>query len=93
MQPPKAFLRHSWNRIDLLSVVSYWVDFGLTCAGQVIVGESQRILEFKMLSALILLRLLNITNSNRVILQSLKKAGPLLVTVATFILFFFVVFA
>ena len=29
-----AFLRHSWNRIDLLAVVSYWIDLVLTFAGE-----------------------------------------------------------
>ncbi|KAI9323588.1 Ion transport protein-domain-containing protein [Dichotomocladium elegans] len=91
--PPKAYLRHSWNRIDLLSVVCYWIDFGLTSAGQVIDGDTKRILVFKALSALILLRLLLVTNGNRVILHSLKKAGPLLVTVTTFVLFFFMILA
>ncbi|KAI8139587.1 Ion transport protein-domain-containing protein [Fennellomyces sp. T-0311] len=92
-QPPLAFMRHSWNRMDLLSVVCYWVDLGLTCAGEVIVDDTRRILVFKALSTLILLRLLLITNGNRIILQSLKKAGPLLVTVTTFVLFFFVILA
>ncbi|KAI9498171.1 Ion transport protein-domain-containing protein [Zychaea mexicana] len=78
--PPLAFMRHSWNRMDLISVVCYYVDLGLTSAGEVLVEDTRRILVFKALSTLILLRLLLITNGNRIILQSLKKAGPLLVT-------------
>ncbi|KAF7724875.1 calcium channel protein [Apophysomyces ossiformis] len=61
-QFPLAFLRHSWNRVDLISVVSYWIDFALLCTGQAIIGETRRIMVFKMMSAIILLRLLNITN-------------------------------
>ncbi|KAG2223817.1 hypothetical protein INT45_001951 [Circinella minor] len=91
--PPLAFMRHSWNRMDLISVVCYYADLGLTSAGQILIDDTRRILVFKALSTLILLRLLLITNGNRIILQSLKKAGPLLVTVATFVLFFFVILA
>jgi hypothetical protein len=92
-QLPRAFLRHSWNRIDFVSVIAYWVDFALLLSYQEIVGETRRILVFKMLSALILLRLLNVTDGSKVILNSLKKAAPLLVNVLFFVLFFFVIFA
>jgi hypothetical protein len=89
-----AYLRHSWNRIDFVSIVSYWVDFALIYTQQEIIDDiGRRILVFKMLSALILLRLLNLTDGNRVILNSLKKAAPLLVNVLFFVLFFFVIFA
>src|ERR1700681_4048736 len=69
---PNAYLRHSWNRVDFLSVIGYWVDLLLLLAHQEIVGGHQRILVFKMLSSLRLLRLLNITNGNKIILNSLK---------------------
>lgn len=88
-----AFLRHSWNRVDIVSIVSYWIDLALLLTQQEIIGEDRRILVFKMLSALILLRLLNLTDGSRVILNSLKKAAPLLVNVLFFVLFFFVIFA
>lgn len=89
-----AFLRHSWSRVDFISVVAYWVDLILLLTQQEILEEEgRRILVFKMLSALILLRLLNLTDGSRVILNSLKKAAPLLVNVLFFVLFFFVIFA
>lgn len=89
-----AFLRHSWNRIDFVSIIAYWVDFVLLLKQQEIDDDiGRRLLVFKMLSALILLRLLNLTDGNRVILNSLKKAAPLLVNVLYFVLFFFVIFA
>jgi hypothetical protein len=89
-----AYLRHSWNRIDFVSIIAYWIDFALIMTQQEIIDDiERRILVFKMLSALILLRLLNITDGNRVILNSLKKAAPLLVNVLFFVLFFFVIFA
>ncbi|KAI8331328.1 Ion transport protein-domain-containing protein [Chlamydoabsidia padenii] len=89
----KPFLRHSWNRVDFVSVVSYWVHFALLITNQEIVGDSKRITVFKMMSAIILMRLLNITKGNTVILHSLKKAAPLLVNVTFFVLFFFIIFA
>lgn len=89
-----AFLRHSWNRVDFVSIVSYWVDLILLFTHQEIIDdEGRRILVFKMLSSIILLRLLNLTDGSKVILNSLKKAAPLLVNVLFFVLFFFVVFA
>jgi Ion transport protein len=92
IKPPNAYLRHSWNRVDFLSVIGYWVDLILLLSHQEIVGDSQRILVFKMLSAIRLLRLLNITNGNKIILHSLKKSAPLLVNVMFFVCFFFVIF-
>lgn len=89
-----AYLRHSWNRIDFVSILSYWIDFALIYTQQEIIEDiGRRVMVFKMLSALILLRLLNLTDGNRVILNSLKKAAPLLVNVLFFVLFFFVIFA
>ncbi|OBZ90459.1 Calcium-channel protein cch1 [Choanephora cucurbitarum] len=88
-----AFFRHSWNRVDFVAVISYWIDLALLCMQEEIISDTRRILVFKMLSALILLRLLNLTDGNRVILNSLKKAAPLLVNVLFFVLFFFVISA
>ncbi|KAI9485974.1 MAG: Ion transport protein-domain-containing protein [Benjaminiella poitrasii] len=88
-----AYLRHSWNRIDFVSIIAYWIDLSLLITHQEIIDDYRRILVFKMLSALILLRLLNLTDGSRVILNSLKKAAPLLVNVLFFVLFFFVIFA
>lgn len=89
-----AFLRHSWNRVDFVSILSYWIDLALLLTHQEIIEEEgRRLLVFRMLSAVILLRLLNLTDGSKVILNSLKKAAPLLVNVLFFVLFFFVVFA
>lgn len=86
----RAFLRHSFNRLDFLAVISYWISFGLQ-----VVGYSSRhnIYIFQMLSCLRLLRLLGITDGTSVILRSLKKAAPLLVHVAFLIGFFWLLFA
>ncbi|BDD54689.1 hypothetical protein MAP00_000287 [Monascus purpureus] len=83
----RAFLRHSFNRLDFVAVVSFWVYFCLSLKGV----EVHRL--FRMLSCLRILRLLSVTNGTSVILQSLKKAAPLLVHVAFLISFFWLIFA
>ncbi|CAG8569817.1 3141_t:CDS:10 [Ambispora leptoticha] len=82
-----AFLRHTFNRIDLLAVVSFWIDFGLSFSGV------QHFYLFKALGAFRSLRLLSLTSGSSTILQSLKKSLPLLVNVAFFVLFFFNLFS
>ncbi|KAG1501400.1 hypothetical protein G6F47_004900 [Rhizopus delemar] len=71
---PRAYFRHSWDRIDFVSIVSYWVDFGLLVTNQEFVEDEGR-------------------HGGKVILNSLKKAAPLLVNVLFFVFFFFVIFA
>lgn len=88
----KAFLRHSWNRVDFISIMAFWIDFALVYTDQAF-SDTKRITVFRMLSTIILMRLLNITKGNAIILHSLKKAAPLLVNVTFFVLFFFIIFA
>ncbi|CAO3642477.1 unnamed protein product [Cunninghamella blakesleeana] len=88
----KAFLRHSWNRVDFISILAFWIDFALVYTNQAF-SDTKRITVFRMLSTIILMRLLNITKGNAIILHSLKKAAPLLVNVTFFVLFFFIIFA
>jgi hypothetical protein len=80
------FLRHTFNRIDFIAVICYWIDFSLMVAGV------ENIYFFKTIAAMRTLRLLNITAGSSTILQSLKKSAPLLVNIALFIAFFFVIF-
>ena len=86
----RAFLRHSFNRLDFLAVCSYWMFLFLVVTN---VEQSYHIWVFQMLSCLRILRLLNLTNGTSVILRSLKKAAPLLVNVAFLISFFMLLFA
>ncbi|KAF3480166.1 calcium-channel protein [Arthroderma uncinatum] len=86
----RAFLRHSFNRLDFLAVVSYWIAFSLSVLS---IDSTHHIFIFKMLSSLRILRLLALTSGTTVILRSLKKAAPLLVNVAVFIGFFWLLFA
>jgi len=59
----RAFLRHSFNRIDILAVVSFWISFGLSVAAP---QDPQYIFVFRMLSALRILRLLSLTSGTSV---------------------------
>ncbi|KAF2842438.1 calcium channel-like protein subunit Cch1 [Patellaria atrata CBS 101060] len=86
----RAFLRHSFNRLDFLAVVSFWISFCISVFG---VEHSRHAYVFRMLSCLRILRLLSLTSGTTVILRSLKKAAPLLVNVAFLISFFWLLFA
>lgn len=60
-----AYLRHSWNRVDFVAVVSFWIMFTLSITGQ----ESKpnaHIYIFRALSVLRLSRLLAITSGTTV---------------------------
>ncbi|GAA5943198.1 hypothetical protein JCM10213_006241 [Rhodosporidiobolus nylandii] len=86
----QAFLRHSWARIDLVAVLSFWISFGLALKG----WESERNLwVFRALSVMRATRLLAVTAGTQTILQSLKKAAPLLVDVGGFVAFAMVLFS
>lgn len=59
----RAFLRHSFNRLDFVAVVSYWIAFALGFSGM----ESRyHLYVFKMLSCLRILRLLALTHGTAV---------------------------
>ncbi len=61
----RAFLRHSFNRLDFLAVVSFWISFVL----EILQIEQQRHLYlFRMLSCLRILRLLGLTSGTSVCL-------------------------
>lgn len=86
----RAFLRHSFNRLDFVAVVSFWISFVLTLGHY---ETLYHIYIFRMLSCLRILRLLGLTTGTSIILRSLKKAAPLLVNVAFLIGFFWLLFA
>ncbi|WBW72677.1 plasma membrane calcium ion import channel Cch1 [Schizosaccharomyces osmophilus] len=80
-----SYMRHSWNRIDFVSIISIWVmlfsnDYGIYGL-------------FAMLSSFRLTRLLNVTRRTESILRSLKDSSSLLVHVVSFVGFFGVLMA
>lgn len=86
----RAFLRHGFNRLDFIAVVSFWISFILSVTG---LESRHHIYVFRMLSCLRIIRLLALTKGNLIILRSLKKAAPLLVRVSFLMGFFWLLFA
>lgn len=86
----RAFLRHSYNRLDFVAVVAYWISFGMQIGGY---EKGRHVYVFNMLSGLRILRLLGLTSGTSIILRSLKRAAPLLLNVAFLISFFWLLFA
>ncbi|KAI1094152.1 Ion transport protein-domain-containing protein [Rostrohypoxylon terebratum] len=86
----RAFLRHGFNRLDFIAVVSFWIAFVLSITG---IEMHKHLFIFRMLSCLRIVRLLALTNGTAIILRSLKKAAPLLVRVSFLIGFFWLLFA
>ncbi|KAI1107697.1 Ion transport protein-domain-containing protein [Jackrogersella minutella] len=86
----RAFLRHGFNRLDFIAVVSFWIAFVLSITG---IEMEKHLFIFRMLSCLRIVRLLALTNGTAIILRSLKKAAPLLVRVSFLIGFFWLLFA
>lgn len=86
----RAFLRHSFNRLDFVAVASFWISFVLGAAG----AEYQhQVYVFRMMSCLRIIRLLGITSGTSVILRSLKRAAPTLLNIAFLIGFFWLLFS
>jgi hypothetical protein len=59
----RAFLRHSFNRLDFVAVVSFWITFVLSNTG---LQSSYHLYVFRMLSCLRVLRLLALTHGTAV---------------------------
>jgi hypothetical protein len=85
----RAYLRHSFNRLDFVAVVSFWISFSLNMTN---IEWGHRLYVFKMMSCLRILRLLNITSGTSVILRSLKRAAPSLLNIGILIGFFWLLF-
>lgn len=81
----RAYLRSSWNRIQFLAIISYWISLLLEIHR---VDINNDFFLFKLLSSLPILHLLNLTPGTSSVLHSLKSAAPLLVNICIFIGFF-----
>ena len=88
----RPYLRHSWHRIDVIAVFAFWITFFLALAGQE-ATEDRHLYIFRALSVLRAGRLLVVTSGTTTILHSLKRAGPLLITVSFFLIFAFALFS
>ena len=68
----RAYLHHSFNRLDFLAVISYWISFGLSLSQ---IDSNQRVWVFEMLSCLRILGLLNLTTGTSVRIPSAGVFG------------------
>lgn len=59
----RAFLRHSFNRLDFIAVISFWISFVMGLSG---IENSRHTYVFRMLSCLRILRLLLLTSGTTV---------------------------
>jgi hypothetical protein len=87
-------LRNLYNILDLLSIAAYWINFIMMLAK----APQSRLRQFlAMLSALRILRLLRITTGTEsetmIIFEALNESGAKLGKVASFICFFWLLFA
>ena len=84
--PHSAFLRNSFNRLDFVVIICYWIDFTLVSS------NITTITVFASIATLRPIRLLALTKGLSTILESLRVSAPLLVDVLIFLLFFFMLF-
>ena len=64
----RAFLRHGFNRLDFVAVVSFWIAFSLGISG---LEDNYHLYIFRMLSCLRILRLLALSHGTAVRIGSL----------------------
>ncbi|WFD06570.1 calcium channel protein [Malassezia vespertilionis] len=88
----RAYLRHSWQRVDIISIISYWIALSLQISHTQTM-PNRHIYLFRALSVLRCARLMMVPDGTATILLSLKRVAPLLFRVAYFMLFFVLLFA
>ncbi len=71
----RAFLRHSFNRLDFLAVVSFWISFVLSTLH---IASQSHIYVFQMLSCLRILRLLSLTSGTTVCIPMTLAHVPII---------------
>ncbi|KAK7206290.1 Ion transport protein-domain-containing protein [Myxozyma melibiosi] len=86
-----AYLRSSWNRVDFIAVVCYWIYLLLAIINSPHTHSATHI--FRALSSIQLLNWLKVTEGTREVLQSIKRAAPLLQNVTAFIAVFLALLA
>jgi hypothetical protein len=87
---PRAYLRSSWNRVDFVSSVCFWINFFLGINRS---NVTYHISLFRALDCLRILRLTTMTERIGLILKSIKVGAPQLTDVALFFAYFWTLFA
>lgn len=84
-----AYLRTDWNRIDFVSIISFWIAFFLSLNYK----DIQKVQLFRSLMCFRILRLLNVSRGSRRILRGLKEATVQSKEVFIFLIFFWIFFS
>ncbi|AMD18651.1 HBL251Cp [Eremothecium sinecaudum] len=87
---PRAFARNSWNRLNLVSTVAFWISFVLSLYDDDI---HKSIPIFKTLAVFRVLRLADTDSGFSSVLKGIKYGLPQLGNVACMLLYFWVMFA
>ncbi|QPG73759.1 hypothetical protein FOA43_001073 [Brettanomyces nanus] len=90
LMAPRAYLRADWNKIDFISIVSFWISFALSMSE---VDIKYRCTVFRSLMCLKILRLFNITHGTRMCLKGIRAAGAQCKEVTLFLVCFWILFA
>ncbi|SCU86751.1 LAFA_0E02850g1_1 [Lachancea sp. 'fantastica'] len=85
----RAYARSSWNRVELVSTISFWISLFLSIGNY---DEKHGIRIFKALAALRILKLAKEEGSQTRILNSLKFGLPQLINVCFMLLYFWTLF-
>ncbi|KAH3664423.1 hypothetical protein WICMUC_005808 [Wickerhamomyces mucosus] len=87
---PRAYLRTTWNRLDFVSTISFWINFVIS-----IVPATQKdpVSLFRALECLRIMRMINISDGIGLILKSIKNGGSQLNDVFLFLLYFWVLYS
>lgn len=85
----RAYLRSNWQRLDFVSVVSFWISLLLSIDHY---DAKHHFMIFRALSCLRILRLCNLTTGTNIILRACESAIPQLVDVSIVIACFWVIF-
>lgn len=86
----RAYVRNSWHRVDLVSIITFWISMLLSINRY---DVNENIMIFRALSCLRILRLCNLTTGTSMILKALKLAVPQLIDVSIFMGCFGIFFA
>ena len=84
-----AYLRTDWNRVDFVSIISFWISFFLSFDYE----RMEKAKVFRALMCLRILRLLNINKGSRIVLRGLKESALQSKDVILFLICFWVLFA
>lgn len=85
----RAFLRSSWQRIDFISAIAFWISLFISIDHY---DAEHHITIFRAVSCFRILRLVNLTTGTTTILKACKIAIPQLIDVSIFITCFWLFF-